>query len=118
MQKPSHCLRTIVLMVYNIFFVSLSPCILNTFSLNAITGEKLLLGVIIYVWSSDRPIVSLQMGGNLDPKTIKEADDVYFECHINSNPEVSKVIWSHNVCIIDVIRLSGPCVYLFFSYRV
>ena len=40
------------------------------------------------------------MGSTLNPEMIKEGDDVYFECHINANPEVNKVIWLHNVSFI------------------
>ncbi|XP_042863217.1 uncharacterized protein LOC122247738 [Penaeus japonicus] len=36
------------------------------------------------------------MGSSLDPENIKEGDDVYFECHINANPEVQRVLWYHN----------------------
>ncbi|XP_042228072.1 uncharacterized protein LOC121870347 isoform X2 [Homarus americanus] len=43
-----------------------------------------------------KPVVTLQMGSNLDPETIKESDDVYFECHINANPDVQRVLWYHN----------------------
>lgn len=43
-----------------------------------------------------KPVVTLQMGSNLDPENIKEADDVYFECHINANPDVQRVLWYHN----------------------
>ncbi|KAK8402382.1 hypothetical protein O3P69_000656 [Scylla paramamosain] len=43
-----------------------------------------------------KPVVTLQMGSNLDPENIKEGDDVYFECHINANPDVQKVLWYHN----------------------
>nr|XP_045581114.1 nephrin-like [Procambarus clarkii] len=43
-----------------------------------------------------KPVVTLQMGSNLNPDNIKEADDVYFECHINANPVVHRVTWFHN----------------------
>nr|XP_053629453.1 opioid-binding protein/cell adhesion molecule-like [Cherax quadricarinatus] len=43
-----------------------------------------------------KPVVTLQMGSNLNPDNIKEADDVYFECHINANPVVHRVFWFHN----------------------
>ncbi|MPC21819.1 hypothetical protein E2C01_014819 [Portunus trituberculatus] len=46
---------------------------------------------------ADKPVVTLQMGSNLDPEAIKEGDDVYFECHINANPDVQKVLWYHNL---------------------
>ncbi|XP_066971777.1 protein turtle homolog B-like isoform X2 [Macrobrachium rosenbergii] len=43
-----------------------------------------------------KPVVTLQMGSTLDPGSIKEGDDVYFECHINANPDVYQVKWYHN----------------------
>ncbi|XP_045133861.1 nephrin-like isoform X2 [Portunus trituberculatus] len=43
-----------------------------------------------------KPVVTLQMGNNLNPDNIKEGDDVYFECHINANPVVRHVSWLHN----------------------
>ncbi|XP_063992013.1 hemicentin-1-like [Diachasmimorpha longicaudata] len=42
------------------------------------------------------PIVSLSLGSTLTPEDIKEGDDVYFECHINANPPISKLAWIHN----------------------
>ncbi|CAG5107635.1 Protein of unknown function, partial [Cotesia congregata] len=44
----------------------------------------------------DPPLVSLSLGSTLNAGDIKEGDDVYFECHINSNPSISKLIWIHN----------------------
>ncbi|XP_071524793.1 uncharacterized protein [Panulirus ornatus] len=43
-----------------------------------------------------KPVVTLQMGSSLVPENIKEGDDVYFECHINANPDVQRVLWYHN----------------------
>lgn len=45
------------------------------------------------------PVVTLKMGSSLNPDDIKEADDVYFECHIRSNPKPYKMSWYHNVSL-------------------
>lgn len=45
------------------------------------------------------PIVTLKMGSSLNPDDIKEGDDVYFECLIQSNPKFYKLSWFHNVSI-------------------
>ncbi|KAK7598080.1 hypothetical protein V9T40_006315 [Parthenolecanium corni] len=42
------------------------------------------------------PQVTLKMGHNLDPRSIKEGDDVYFECEIRCNPKAFKQAWFHN----------------------
>lgn len=46
------------------------------------------------------PVVTLKMGSSLNPDDIKEGDDVYFECHIRSNPKPYKMAWYHDVCMI------------------
>ena len=43
------------------------------------------------------PVVTLKMGSKLNPDDIKEGDDVYFECLIQSNPKPYKMSWYHNV---------------------
>ncbi|KAK7862415.1 hypothetical protein R5R35_008895 [Gryllus longicercus] len=42
------------------------------------------------------PIVTLELGTNLNASNIREGVDVYFECNIKSNPWVYKVSWRHN----------------------
>jgi hypothetical protein len=46
---------------------------------------------------ADPPLVTLQLGNKLNPDTIKENDDVYFECNIRANPKEYKITWLHNV---------------------
>ncbi|ALC39700.1 CG42313 [Drosophila busckii] len=42
------------------------------------------------------PLVELHLGSTLAPDDIKEGDDVYFECHVHSNPQWRKLLWLHN----------------------
>ncbi|CAH2094222.1 unnamed protein product [Euphydryas editha] len=39
------------------------------------------------------PIATLKMGSNLNPNHIKEGDDVYFECNVQSNPKANRLAW-------------------------
>ena len=50
---------------------------------------------------TDPPQVILQLGNKLNPDTIKENDDVYFECNIRANPKKYKITWLHNVSIAE-----------------
>jgi len=47
------------------------------------------------------PILSLAYGSSIDPESIKEGADLYFECKIHANPWVYKVVWLHNVSTIE-----------------
>ncbi|XP_064096588.1 uncharacterized protein LOC135208394 [Macrobrachium nipponense] len=48
--------------------------------------------IIVYY----EPIVDLALGKPLEADNIKEKDDVYFECHIKSNPRFHRIEWQHN----------------------
>ncbi|KAK9301867.1 hypothetical protein QLX08_005927 [Tetragonisca angustula] len=41
------------------------------------------------------PVVALKMGSSLNPKNIKEGDDVYFECNVRANPRAYRLTWFH-----------------------
>ncbi|KAK8744328.1 hypothetical protein OTU49_000746, partial [Cherax quadricarinatus] len=43
-----------------------------------------------------KPEVELALGRALDPQSIKEGDDVYFDCTIHANPLAHRVTWYHN----------------------
>ena len=43
------------------------------------------------------PEVSLKVGHGIDLSTIKEGDDVVFECHVSSNPPTYHVTWFRDV---------------------
>ncbi|XP_076037714.1 B-cell receptor CD22-like, partial [Oratosquilla oratoria] len=42
------------------------------------------------------PKVKLSPGMNLNPKSIREGTDVYFECQIVANPKFYKITWTHH----------------------
>lgn len=42
------------------------------------------------------PTLRLELGKGINPNDIEEGDNVYFECHVNSNPPAYKVVWKHN----------------------
>ncbi|KAM7302160.1 hemicentin-2 [Ixodes scapularis] len=47
-------------------------------------------------WRMDvqyKPVISLQLGTNLDPEKIQENSDVYLECHVDAYPAVDEVSW-------------------------
>ncbi|KAK9875497.1 hypothetical protein WA026_007888 [Henosepilachna vigintioctopunctata] len=45
------------------------------------------------------PEAQIILGASLNPDTIREGSDVYFDCIVNSHPPVYKVEWRHNVSI-------------------
>ena len=60
------------------------------------------------------PSALLAFGPSLNPKGIKEGDDVYFECHVKSNPPSDNVTWRHNVSTV----LQAGYMYLVICYVV
>jgi hypothetical protein len=51
--------------------------------------------------------VELKLGSALLKDGIKEGDDVYFECHLKSNPPIHKLSWMLNViemlyCVVEL----------------
>jgi hypothetical protein len=44
-------------------------------------------------------MTSLQYGANLNANSIKEGDDIYFECIVQARPAVTKLQWYQNVSI-------------------
>lgn len=54
---------------------------------------------------SDVPVITLKMGSNLNPRYIKEGDDIYFECSVQSNPKVTKLSWFKDVSTLLITLL-------------
>ncbi|KAJ8873987.1 hypothetical protein PR048_024827 [Dryococelus australis] len=42
------------------------------------------------------PEVQIHLGTSLDPESIREGTDVYFDCTIDAHPSISKVEWRHS----------------------
>lgn len=43
------------------------------------------------------PMATLRLGPTFKADSIKEGDDVYFECAIQANPNVTRLVWKHEV---------------------
>ena len=50
----------------------------------------------------DSPQVVLNLGSSLNASSIKEGDDVYFECNVRANPKPYKITWKFNVSISTI----------------
>lgn len=48
----------------------------------------------------DVPETVVRLGTSLDPNSIREGTDVYFDCLVYAHPPVYKVEWRHNVSFI------------------
>ena len=44
---------------------------------------------------TDPPQVKIVLGAQIDPGSIREGTDVYFECIVESNPWIREVSWFH-----------------------
>ncbi|XP_066997421.2 nephrin-like [Anabrus simplex] len=53
------------------------------------------------------PIVSLQLGTNLNASSLREGVDVYFECNIQANPKIYKIAWRHNGNLLQMNVSAG-----------
>ena len=60
----------------------------------------------------DKPTASLKLGSSLNASNIKEGDDVYFECSVNSNPRPNKIVWMKDVSTIS------RCCRLYIGYSI
>lgn len=60
-------------------------------------GIRSILTVYRRSWFADTPETQIQLGTSLNPNTIREGTDVYFDCLIQAEPSVYKVEWRHQV---------------------
>ena len=44
---------------------------------------------------SDKPEVSLSLGRNIEMNKIKEGEDIYLECLVNSRPQPTRLYFTH-----------------------
>ena len=51
------------------------------------------------VFSSDKPKVSLNLGKSIEMNKIKEGEDIYLECSVDSRPPPYKLFFKHQVNI-------------------
>lgn len=76
------------------FFFSFSPAIVTCF--------RWLLAPSAILWPNTgsiqvAPMATLRLGPTFKADSIKEGDDVYFECSIQANPDVTRLVWKHEV---------------------
>ena len=58
---------------------------------------------------TDVPRAVVTFGRSLNPKNILEGADVYFECHVKSNPPFYNITWRNNVSI----PAFAQCIYAY-----
>ena len=54
---------------------------------------------IFVITFSDAPKLILRLGHALHANNIKQGDDVYFECLIDSNPPIARLEWYKDVSL-------------------
>ena len=57
---------------------------------NSVVEQKIRLNI------QYSPQTDLQFGANINPENIREGQDVYLECRVDSNPKLNKILWSFN----------------------
>lgn len=62
--------------------------------------DEICIDSVSFFYFADVPIVSLQFGTILKPDTIKEGDDIYFECIVKARPMATSISWFHNVSYV------------------
>ena len=48
-------------------------------------------------WYLDKPKVSLSLGTSIEMNNIREGEDIYLECLVDSRPPVTKFYYTHKV---------------------
>jgi hypothetical protein len=68
-----------------------------------VTGFPVAFAFFSFLWPKHTgsiqvaPIATLRLGPTFKADSIKEGDDVYFECSIQANPDVTRLVWKHEV---------------------
>ena len=71
------------------------------FSRSLITNHHCISKVYLHIYFlfPDAPQLNLRLGGALKSELIKEGDDVYFECGVDSNPAIARLEWYKGVSV-------------------
>lgn len=62
---------------------------------------------------SDVPETRVRLGTSLEPDSIREGTDVYFDCLVSAHPAAYKVEWRHNVNIFPHIYILNKLLLAF-----